>query len=99
MAAEDVRLATLRDVPRVADRRRADVVDPEADLDLVLEPEHAAILGLRVPARVVAPAVQEAEPPHQRRLRHLRPAERGGEVDPPARVRVDPGDARPLDLL
>ena len=99
MVPADADVVAAPDLPAVGDRRLADGVDPEPRLELVLEPEHLQVLGLDVSARVVAPLAEQPQAAHQRRLRRLRPAERGREVDASAGVGVDPLDAPQFDLL
>ena len=79
---------------------QADVLDPQSDLDLVVEAEHLQVLGLDLAPGEVAPAVAEAaQAADQLGLGLLRPFEGRGEVDPATRVGVDPGDPRLDDLL
>jgi mannose-6-phosphate isomerase-like protein (cupin superfamily) len=96
--AADAGLALAADLPRVRDRGRPDPRRRQVDLELVLEAQDRQVLGLDAPAWVVGPVVEEAERAQQSGLRPLGPAKRGREVDPAARVRVDPGDAGALDV-
>ena len=97
--AADAELGVARDLERPGDRRLADPLGADPHLDLVLEHEHLQELSLDLPPRVVPPLFDEAELPPDPGLGHLRPAERGREVDPPAGVRVHPGHARFLHVL
>ncbi len=99
-APGDRDLAVVDDLPREPDRRPPDRLDADPQLDLVVEHEHAQVVGLDMPARVVAaPLVEQAELPVQPGLGHLGPAEGDREVDPPAGVGVDPADAHALAVL
>jgi len=98
VAPPDADLAVAPDLPRVRHGRLAHALGAELDLDLVLEAEDLEILGLDRPPRQVAPCVEQTERAAERGLGRLGPAERGGEVDPVARVRIHPGDARALDV-
>src|SRR5581483_5686033 len=97
--AADAELAVTRDLERPRDRGLAEPLGADVHLDLVLEHEHLQELRFDLPARVVAPALDEAELAPDPGLGHLGPAERGREVDPPAGVGVDPLNAGPLDVL
>ncbi len=70
----------------------------ELQLELFLEAQDREVLRLDRAPRVVRPVVQQPERPQQRRFRRFRPPERSGEVDPAARIRVDPGDPRLRDV-
>ena len=97
--ALDTKLALPTDLEAPRDRRPAEPLRSYAHVDLVLEAEHIVELCFSVLAWVVAPPLEDAEFPTERRLRLLRPAERVREVDAPARVRVHPRHAKPFDVL
>ena len=89
---------------RVISKRHVIDVSPsrsgrDPHVDLVLEAKHLVELRLRALARVVAPALEDAELAAERRLGLLRPAKRVREVDAPAGVRVHPRHPQPLDVL
>src|ERR1051325_11387273 len=58
MAAADADLVAAQDLPRVGDRRRADLLRHELQLELLFEAHHGEVLRLDRPARVVGPAVE-----------------------------------------
>jgi len=85
--------------PSPRDGRASHALGPERELDLVVEAQDGEVVRLDVPAWVVGPVAEESQRPPQHGLRQLGVAEDGREVDPPAGVGVDPGDAQSLDLL
>ena len=87
-----------RDLPRPRDRRRSDPFGAYRYRDRILEAQHLAEVRLDAAARVVDEPVDESELTHESRLRPLCVAERRGEVDPSARIGVDPCNAKALDV-
>ena len=84
-------------LPREADRRPPDRLDPDPQLDLVVEHEHAQVVGLDVAPRVVAATlVEQAELPVEAGLGRSPPSGTTTVkwIRPPASVSIQPTRTR-----
>ena len=98
VSAIDTGLAVAEDLPRPGDRRRSQPLGSNRYRDLVVEAEDAAELCLDMATRVVDKPVDEPELAQEGGLGPLGVAECRREVDPPARIGVDPRDPQTLDV-
>src|SRR5690242_9997632 len=65
MTTGDADLAVAHDLPRPGERGAAELPKADANLDLVVEPQHAQVVRLHPSAWVVAPVAEQPEPSTQ----------------------------------